>query len=87
MKTTNVSTAYRVIIIHGMAVVHTVAKMRKLKHVKILDSFPDIICHIAATYNEVRLVFDMYIFIQTSFKDQMREKRTKGTSTFMLSFI
>ena len=44
------------------------------------NAFLQIICNMAAQYDEVRLVFDQYR--KTSLKEQMRTKRTKGKSTY-----
>lgn len=70
-----------VIIIDGKAVVNSVSKIEQKKTCQdFADSFLEIICDMAASYDEVRLAFDRYI--KTSLKDQMRVKRTKGKSTY-----
>ena len=75
------SSSYRVIIIDGMAVVNSVTKTEQMKTCQnFADAFLQIICNMAAQYDEVRLVFDRYI--KTSLKEQMRTKRTKGKSTY-----
>ena len=75
------SSSYRVIIIDGMAVVNSVTKMEQMKTCQnFADAFLQIICNMAAQYDEVRLVFDRYI--KTSLKEQMRTKRTKEKSTY-----
>ena len=78
---TEESSAHRVIIIDGMAVVNSVSKTEQMKTCQdFADAFLQIICNMAALYEEVRLVFDRYI--KTSLKEQMRTKRTKGKSTY-----
>lgn len=78
---TNQPSAYRVVIIDGMAVVNSVIKTDRMKTCQdFADSFLAIICKMAANYDEVRLVFDRYM--KTSLKEQMRTKRTKGKSTY-----
>ena len=42
--------------------------------------FLDQLSNMAGDYDEVRLVFDRYI--NSSLKEQMRRKRTKGKSTY-----
>ena len=75
------SSSYRVIIIDGMAVVNSVTKTEQTKTCQnFADAFLQIICNMAAQYDEVRLVFDQYI--KTSLKELMRTKRTKGKSTY-----
>ena len=78
---TNQPSAYRVVIIDGMAVVNSVTKTDQMKRCQdFANSFLAIICNMAANYDEVRLVFDRYM--KTSLKEQMRTKRTKGKSTY-----
>ena len=78
---TNQPSAYRVVIIDGMAVVNSVIKTDRMKTCQdFAGSFLAIICKMAANYDEVRLVFDRYM--KTSLKEQMRTKRTKGKSTY-----
>ena len=77
----NQLSAYQVVIIDGMAVVNSVTKTDQMKTCQdFADSFLAIICKTAANYDEVRLVFDRYM--NTSLKEQMRKKRTKGKSTY-----
>ena len=81
VDTTDESSAHRVIIIDGMAVVNSVIKTEQMKTCQdFADAFLQIFCNMAAQYEEVRLVFDRYI--KTSLKEQMRTKRTKGKSTY-----
>ena len=72
---------YKVIIIDGMALVNTISKT---DHIKTCSDFAQVfldhLSNIATNYDEVRLVFDRYL--DTSFKEQMRRKRTKGISTY-----
>ena len=78
---TNQPPVYRVIIIDGMVVVNSVTKTSNIKTCQdFADSFLAIICNMAANCDEVRLVFDRYM--QTSLKEQMRAKQTKGKSTY-----
>ena len=73
--------SHKVIIIDGMAVVNSVTKTEQMKTCQnFADAFLQIICNMAAQFDEVRLVFDRYI--KTSLKEQMRTKRTKGKSTY-----
>ena len=59
---TDESSAHRVIIIDGMAVVNSVSKTEQMKTCQdFADAFLQIICNMAAQYEEVRLVFDRYI--------------------------
>jgi len=59
---TNQPLAYRVFIINGTAVVNSVTKTDQMKtYQHFADSFLAIICNIATSYNEVRLVFDRYV--------------------------
>ncbi|KAK6182328.1 hypothetical protein SNE40_010039 [Patella caerulea] len=77
----NQPSAYRVIIIDGMAVVNSVTKTDQMKTCQdFADSFLAIVCNIATNNDEVRLVFDRYM--KTSLKEQMMTKRTKGKSTY-----
>ena len=80
-ETANESSTYRVIVNDGMAVANFVIKTEQMKTCQhFADSFLGIICHMAEKYDEVLLVFDRYI--ETSLKEQMRTKRTKGKSTY-----
>ena len=64
-----------------MAVVNSITKTDQMKTGQdFADSFLAIICNMAANYDEVRLVLDMYM--KTSLKELMRTKRTKGKSTY-----
>ena len=75
------SSSYRLIITDGMAVVNSVTKTEQMKTCQnFADVFLQIICNMAAQYDEVRLVF--YRYIKASLKEQMRTKRTKGKSTY-----
>ena len=75
------SSAHRVIIIDGMAVVNSVIKTEQMKTCQdFADAFLHKICNMISQYDEVRLVFDRYI--NSSLKEQMRTKRTKGKSTY-----
>lgn len=47
---------------------------------RLASSFLEIIRSMAAKYDEVRLVFDRYI--NTSLKEKLRTKMTKGQSTY-----
>jgi len=78
---TNQPSAYRIVIIDGMAVINSVTKTDQMKTCQdFAESFLAIICNMAANYDEVRLVFDRYM--KTSLKEQMRTKRIKGKSTY-----
>ena len=78
---TDGSPAHRVIIIDAMAVVNSVVKTEQMKTCQdFADAFLQIVCNMAAQYDEVRLVFDQYV--KASLKEQMRTKRTKGKSTY-----
>ena len=75
------SSAHRVIIIDGMAVVNSVTKTEQMKtYQDFVDAFLQKIYNMTSQYDEVRLVFDRYI--NSSLKEQMRTKRTKGKSTY-----
>ena len=64
-----------------MVVINLVTKVEQIKtRQDFADAFLQIICNMAAQYDEVRLVIDQYI--KTSLKEQMRTKRTKGKSTY-----
>jgi len=64
-----------------MAVVNSVTKTKQMKTCQdFADCFLIIICKTAINYDDVRLVFDRYM--NTSLKEQMRKKRTKGKSTY-----
>ncbi len=81
MEPTDGPSSSRVIIIDGMAVVNSVTKTEEMKTCQDFSgAFIQIVCNMAAQYDEVRLVFDRYI--KTSLKEQMRTKRTKGKSTY-----
>ena len=69
------------IIIDGMALVNAIPKTERIKTCKdFAQAFLDQLSNMADEYDEVRLVFDRYI--NTSLKEQMRRKRTKGKSTY-----
>ena len=74
---TNQPSAYRVVIIDGMAVVNSVIKTDQMKTCQdFAESFLAIICNMAANYDEVRLVFDRYM--KTSLKeDEDKEDQRK----------
>ena len=75
------TSSHRVLIIDAMAVVNSVTKTERMKTCQdFADAFLQMICNMAAQYDDVRLVFDRYI--KTSLKEQMRTKRTKGKSTY-----
>ena len=75
------SSAHRVIIIDGMAEVNSVTKTEQMKACQdFADAFLQKIYNMTSHYDEVRLVFDRYI--NSSLKEQMRTKRTKGKSTY-----
>ena len=71
----------RVIIIDGMALVNGISKTEQMKTCRdFAQSFIERLENIAVHYDEVRLVFDRYI--DKSLKAKMRQKRTKGKSTY-----
>ena len=75
------SSKYKVIIIDGMALVNAIPKTERIKTCKdFAQFFLDQLSNMADEYDEVRLVFDRYI--NSSLKEQMRRKRTKGKSTY-----
>ena len=75
------SPKYKVIIIDGMALVNAIPKTERIKTCKDFEQvFLDQLSTMAGDYDEVRLVFDRYI--NSSLKEQMRRKRTKGKSTY-----
>ena len=75
------SPKYKVIIIDGMALVNAIPKTERIKTCKdFAQFFLDQLSNMADEYDEVRLVFDRYI--NSSIKEQMRRKRTKGKSTY-----
>jgi len=74
-------TRLRVIIIDGMALVNSVSKTDQMKTCNdIAQAFIERVSTISANYDQVRLVFDQYV--NSSLKDTMRQKRTKGKSTY-----
>ena len=74
-------TRLRVIITDGMALVNSVSKTDQMKTCDdFAQAFIERVSTISANYDEVRLVFDKYI--DSSLKDKMRHKRTKGKSTY-----
>ena len=75
------SPTYKVIIIDGMALVNARPKAERIKTCKDFEQvFLDQLSNMAGDYDEVRLVFDRYI--NSSLKEQMIRKRTKGKSTY-----
>ena len=75
------SPKYKVIIIDDMALVNAIPKTERIKTCKYFEQFfLDQLSNMAGDYDEVRLVFDRYI--NSSLKEQMRRKRTKGKSTY-----
>ena len=75
------SPKYQVIIIFGMALVNAIPKTERIMTCKdFAQVFLDQLSNMADEYDEVRLVFDRYI--NSSLKEQMRRKRTKGKSTY-----
>ena len=75
------SPKYKVILIDGMALVNAILKTERIKTCKdFAQAFLDQLSNMADEYNEVRLAFDRYI--NSSLKEQMRRKRTKGKSTY-----
>ena len=76
------SPTYKVIIIDGMALVNAIPMTEIIKTCKYFAQvFLDQLSNMAGDYDEVRLVFDRYI--NSSLKEQMRRKRTKGKSTLL----
>ena len=67
----------QMIIIDGMALVNAIPKTERIKTCK---DFLDQLSNMADEYDEVRLVFDRYI--NSSLKEQMKRKRTKGKSSY-----
>ena len=64
-----------------MALVNSVSKTDQMKTCDdFAQAFIERLSTISANYDEVRLVFDKYI--DSSLKDTMRQKRTKGKSTY-----
>ena len=75
------SPKYKVIIIDGMALVNAIPKSERIKTCKdFAQVFFDQLSNMDGDYGEVRLVFDRYI--DSSLKEQMRRKLTKGKSTY-----
>ena len=70
-KAGNQTTNSRVIIFDSMALMNSVSKMDN-----ILSSFLEKLINLIVNYKEARLVFARYL--NTSLKEQMRKKRTKG---------
>ena len=74
------SPKYKVIIIDGMALINAIPNTERIKTGKdFAQAFLDQLSNMADEYDEVRMVFDRYI--NSSLKEQMRRKRTKGKST------
>ena len=72
---------YKVILFDGMALVNAIPKTERIKTcTDVAQAFHDQLSNMADEYDEVRLVFDRYI--NSSLKEQMRRKRTKGKSTY-----
>ena len=64
-----------------MAEVNSVTKSEQMKTCQdFADAFLQKIYNMTSLYDEVRLVLDRYI--NSSLKEQMRTKRTKGKSTY-----
>ena len=75
------SSKHKVIIIDGMAFDNAIPRTERIKTCKdFAQFFLDQLSNMADEYDEVRLVFDRYI--NSSLKEQMRRKRTKGKSTY-----
>lgn len=71
---------YKVIIVDGMALVNAIPKTDQIKTCNdFAQGFLDQFSNMADNYDEVRLVFDRHL--DTSLKEQIRRKRTKGKST------
>ena len=72
------------IIIDGMALVNAIPKTEIIKTCKdFAQAFLDLLSNMAGDYDEVRLVFDRHV--NSSRKEHMRRKRTKGKSTYTMS--
>ena len=71
----------KVIIVDGMVLVNAIPKTDHIKTCNYFAQvFLDQLSNMAGNYDEVRLVVDRYL--DTSLKEQMRRKRTKGKSTY-----
>lgn len=69
------------IIVDGMAVVQSINKSPEMKYCEDLaKAFVSKIIQEYRTYNNIHIVFDVYI--ETSLKTQMREKRNKGEDVY-----
>ena len=66
-----------------MALVNAIPKTEIIKTCKdFAQAFLDLLSNMAGDYDEVRLVFDRHV--NSSRKEHMRRKRTKGKSTYTL---
>ena len=73
--------SYKVLLIDAMALVNSINKTDQIIYCSdFANAFIEKLINISVGYNEVRLVFDQYK--DSSLKEQMRKKRTKGKSTY-----
>ena len=73
--------SYKVLLIDAMALVNSINKTDQIIYCSdFANAFIEKLINISIGYNEVRLVFDQYK--DSSLKEQMRKKRTKGKSTY-----
>ena len=73
--------SYKVLLIDAMALVNSINKTDQIIYCSdFANAFTEKLVNISIMYHEVRLVFDQYK--DSSLKEQMRKKRTKGKSTY-----
>ena len=73
--------SYKVLHIDAMALVNSINKTDRIIYCSdFANAFIEKLVNISIGYNEVRLVFDHYK--DSSLKEQMRKKQTKGKSTY-----
>ena len=73
--------SYKVLLIDAMALVNSINKTDQITYCSdFVNAFIEKLINISIGYNEVRLVLDQYT--DSSLKEQMRKKRTKGKSTY-----
>ena len=73
--------SYKVLLIDAMALVNSINKTDQIIYCSVfVNAFIEKLINISIGYNEVRLVLDQYK--DSSLKEQMRKKRTKGKSTY-----
>ena len=73
--------SYKVLLIDAMALVNSINKTDQITYCSdFANAFIEKLINISIGYNEVRLVLGQYT--DSSLKEQMRKKRTKGKSTY-----